>query len=145
MEHATQIELARTMFAYIDKGEQARSVTPFANPVRDYICSNQAVRERDLLFWEHPLILGMTADLPKSGHFFTNDFTGRPILVVRSKDGKVNAFLNVCRHRGAKLATADLAQGCARAGASRCSVRGGRCAALWLYRCACASVLPRAT
>jgi len=118
MEHATQIELARTMFAYIDKGEQARSVTPFANPVRDYICSNQAVRERDLLFWEHPLILGMTADLPKSGHFFTNDFTGRPILVVRSKDGKVNAFLNVCRHRGAKLATADLAQGCARAGAS---------------------------
>jgi phenylpropionate dioxygenase-like ring-hydroxylating dioxygenase large terminal subunit len=118
MEHATQIELARTMFSYIDKGEQARSEAPFANPVRDYICPNQAARERDLLFREHPLILGMTADLPKPGDFFTNDFTGRPILVVRGKDGGVNAFLNVCRHRGAKLATADLAQGCARAGAS---------------------------
>lgn len=118
MEHATQVELARTMFSYIDKGEQARSASPFANPVRDYICPNQAAHERDLLFREHPLILGMTADLPKVGDFFTNDFTGRPILVVRDKDGKVNAFLNVCRHRGAKLATADLAQGCARAGAS---------------------------
>jgi phenylpropionate dioxygenase-like ring-hydroxylating dioxygenase large terminal subunit len=118
MEHATQVELGRTLFTYIDKGEQARSAAPFANPVRDYICRDQAGRERDLLFRDHPLILGMTADLPNPGDFFTNDFTGRPILVVRGKDGKVNAFLNVCRHRGAKLATADLAQGCARTGGS---------------------------
>jgi phenylpropionate dioxygenase-like ring-hydroxylating dioxygenase large terminal subunit len=118
MEHATQVKLAHTLFTYVDKGEQARAAATFANPVRDYICPNQAARERDLLFGDHPLILGMTADLPKPGDFFTNDFTGRPILVVRGKDGKVNAFLNVCRHRGAKLVTADLEQGCARAGAS---------------------------
>jgi nitrite reductase/ring-hydroxylating ferredoxin subunit len=28
-----------------------------------------------------------------------------PILVVRARDGRLNAFLNVCRHRGAKVAT----------------------------------------
>ena len=75
MEHATQVELGHTLFTYIDKGEQARSAAPFANPVRDYICRDQAGRERDLLFRDHPLILGMTADLPNPGDFFTNDFT----------------------------------------------------------------------
>ena len=118
MEQAEQVKLGRTLFEYIDKDEQARSEVPFANPVRDYICRDQADRERELLFRDHPLILGMTGDLPNPGDFFTNDFACRPILVVRGKDGKVNAFLNVCRHRGAKLATADLAQGCARTGGS---------------------------
>lgn len=118
MQRAAQLDLARTLFGYIDTNEQARSTVPFLNPVRDYVCPNQAARERKLLFRDHPLIVGMTADLPRPGDFFTNDLTGRPILVVRSKDGAVQAFVNVCRHRGAKLATADLAERCAPAGRS---------------------------
>jgi phenylpropionate dioxygenase-like ring-hydroxylating dioxygenase large terminal subunit len=34
----------------------------------------------------------------------THDYSGVPILLSRDPDGKLGAFLNVCRHRGARVA-----------------------------------------
>jgi phenylpropionate dioxygenase-like ring-hydroxylating dioxygenase large terminal subunit len=42
--------------------------------------------------------------LPKPGDWMTHDYTGVPILLVRRGDGTLGAFLNVCRHRGARVA-----------------------------------------
>ncbi|HVM53434.1 MAG TPA: aromatic ring-hydroxylating dioxygenase subunit alpha, partial [Acidimicrobiales bacterium] len=39
--------------------------------------------------------------------FFTEDAAGVPVLVVRQEDGSLKAFLNVCRHRGAKVELDD--------------------------------------
>ncbi len=50
--------------------------------------------------------------LPDIGSFISRDAAGRPIVAVRGKDGVVRAFLNVCRHRGMRIA-AD--SGCANA------------------------------
>src|SRR5262249_17242341 len=33
-----------------------------------------------------------------------HDYSGTPLLLVRQTDGSLRAFLNVCRHRGARLA-----------------------------------------
>jgi phenylpropionate dioxygenase-like ring-hydroxylating dioxygenase large terminal subunit len=41
--------------------------------------------------------------LPRAGDYRADDLSGVPILVVRNGDGKLRAFLNVCRHRGAKV------------------------------------------
>jgi phenylpropionate dioxygenase-like ring-hydroxylating dioxygenase large terminal subunit len=41
-----------------------------------------------------------SADLPKPGTFFTCNDLGKPILCTRDRDGRFNAFVNVCRHRG---------------------------------------------
>ena len=38
------------------------------------------------------------------GAYHTDDYVGVPILVVRGRDRRLRAFLNVCRHRGAKVA-----------------------------------------
>src|SRR5258707_13338419 len=40
----------------------------------------------------------------------TDDHAGLPVLSVRGRDNRLRAFLNVCRHRGAKVA-----QGCGKA------------------------------
>jgi phenylpropionate dioxygenase-like ring-hydroxylating dioxygenase large terminal subunit len=37
------------------------------------------------------------------GDFFTLDLMRDSILILRGKDGALRAFMNVCRHRGAKL------------------------------------------
>ncbi|VAV86788.1 Phenylpropionate dioxygenase and related ring-hydroxylating dioxygenases, large terminal subunit [hydrothermal vent metagenome] len=42
-------------------------------------------------------------DIAKIGAWHTLDFLGESIIVVRSKDQKIRAFTNVCRHRGSRL------------------------------------------
>ena len=43
------------------------------------------------------------ADLAKPGSFCTVDVGCESVLVVRGRDGALRAFLNLCRHRGARL------------------------------------------
>ena len=42
-------------------------------------------------------------EVPRPRDFFTLDLPRDPVLVLRGEDGVLRAFLNVCRHRGAKL------------------------------------------
>ncbi|GDY29680.1 aromatic ring-hydroxylating oxygenase subunit alpha [Gandjariella thermophila] len=43
------------------------------------------------------------ADLPRPGDFRTVQIGRESVIVVRGRDGTPRAFLNVCRHRGARL------------------------------------------
>ena len=46
------------------------------------------------------LYAGHTSELKKPGDFITRKIGGRPLLIVRSADGQLRAFLNTCPHRG---------------------------------------------
>jgi len=59
--------------------------------------------ERIRLFLETPLLACLSCDLPQPGSFRLFEDTGVPIVVTRGIDGRVRAFLNVCRHRGGRL------------------------------------------
>ncbi|MGU3500646.1 aromatic ring-hydroxylating oxygenase subunit alpha [Mycobacterium sp. C31M] len=48
-----------------------------------------------------------SADLATPGAFRKVQVGRESVLVVRSRDGGLNAFLNVCRHRGAMICTED--------------------------------------
>jgi phenylpropionate dioxygenase-like ring-hydroxylating dioxygenase large terminal subunit len=62
--------------------------------------------EMKTIFSDVPLILGPASMLKEPGEHITHDHTGKPILLVRGRDRKLRAFLNVCRHRGVRLADA---------------------------------------
>lgn len=51
--------------------------------------------------------LGRADRVPNAGDFFTVNFVGVPLIVVRGDDGVVRAFSNTCRHRGAKVAQGE--------------------------------------
>ncbi len=74
--------------------------------VRYYTDEKWFKHEQERIFSDVPLILGPSSMLTEAGQHFTHDHTGRPILVVRGRDMKLRAFLNVCRHRGVRLADA---------------------------------------
>jgi carnitine monooxygenase subunit len=76
---------------------------PMTNPVSVYTDPARHALERQKLFRETPLLVCLSSDLSEPGAFKLFDETGVPILVTRAKDGRVRAFLNVCRHRGAAL------------------------------------------
>lgn len=44
--------------------------------------------------------------LPEPGDFLTTTVGDESLIVVRGRDGRLRAFFNVCRHRGAQVCTA---------------------------------------
>lgn len=104
MEHAVQVENAKKFITYLDSKTTAMADSIYRNPVRQYTCPDRLTREKDELFHRYPLNLGFSCEIPEAGDYKTDDFSGVPILLVRGADGKANAFLNVCRHRGAPVA-----------------------------------------
>ena len=58
--------------------------------------------ELEAIFRRSWYMIGRVEELPKAGDFFTTDLpTFRlSVLVCRDRDGNVNAFHNVCPHRG---------------------------------------------
>ncbi len=77
------------------------------NPVTTYTDPEVLAREVETLFRKFPVIMGHAQNLPEAGSYFTNDDFGVPILVTRNNDGVVKAFMNVCRHRGARLTESE--------------------------------------
>jgi len=61
--------------------------------------------ERQLIFARAWLPVAATVDLPDKGSYVVVDVPPMrtSLIVVRSDDGKVRAFHNVCRHRGDKV------------------------------------------
>jgi len=62
--------------------------------------------------------VGHTSMVAQPGDFFTVDYAGESIIVVRGDDAQVRALLNVCRHRGSRVCTEE--QGHARNGTFIC-------------------------
>jgi choline monooxygenase len=47
--------------------------------------------------------IGSADQIRNNGDYFTLNFAGMPIIVLRDHDGKMRAFANTCRHRGSEL------------------------------------------
>jgi phenylpropionate dioxygenase-like ring-hydroxylating dioxygenase large terminal subunit len=54
-----------------------------------------------------PVIVGHSSSLQDAGDFLANNDCGVPLLVVRQKDDSIKAFVNACRHRGARVCSGD--------------------------------------
>ena len=104
MLHQEQVRQARKLLNYLDTGTTAMAEGIYANPVTDYTSTEQAAAERDRLFRRWPLNLGLSCRAPEPGDYFEEDWSGVPILVARGRDRMLRAFMNVCRHRGARVA-----------------------------------------
>jgi phenylpropionate dioxygenase-like ring-hydroxylating dioxygenase large terminal subunit len=103
MDRGTQIALARRILRFIDENTTELTAAPYVNPVSTYTSSAQLERERVLLFRNEPLLVGLSSDAGEPGAYFTRTDTDVPILVVRSRSGRLNAFVDICRHRGARV------------------------------------------
>jgi len=97
------IGLAEAKMAYLDN-----EVTP--SPISRYASEERFERELAMIFRRKPMIAAHSTDLKNPFDFITLNFMGLPILLTRDGEGTAQAFLNVCRHRGAKLEQS--AEGC---------------------------------
>ncbi len=103
MRHNEQIRVLQGLMTHLDNDTNVDTGYQLKNPVSTYTDPARATLEWEKLFQAYPHVLGMSADLPEPGSFFTNQDLGKPILCTRDKDGTFRAFLNVCTHRGTLL------------------------------------------
>ncbi len=59
--------------------------------------------ERDTLFRRSWLGVGRADQVKAPGDFAALDLAGVPFILLRDKGGRLRAFANTCRHRGARL------------------------------------------
>ena len=60
-------------------------------------------RELDAIFSRMWVCVGRADELTKPGAYRVVNVGSESVIVVRNREGALNAFLNVCRHRGARL------------------------------------------
>jgi phenylpropionate dioxygenase-like ring-hydroxylating dioxygenase large terminal subunit len=64
-------------------------------------------RERQRIFHSSWQYAGHLGQLAEPGSFFTTRAGSVPVVVTRARDGRIRAFLNVCRHRGFPVASGE--------------------------------------
>lgn len=104
MEHRTQVALLHRLFSLIDGGGTQLSDACWLQSTEAYISAARLAWEREYLFTRHPLLVTHASRLAKPGDYVTDDLGFVPLLVTRDEDGRLQAFTNLCRHRGARLA-----------------------------------------
>ncbi len=73
----------------------------FYRGVAEYQLDLEAIWYRDWLFVAHD------CELPEPGSYLTVQIGDYPVLVLRDRDGAIRAFHNSCRHRGARICSAE--------------------------------------
>ena len=122
MQKSERIAIARHILGLIADDTPFMGEESWEADIGRFIDKDRFELEKQKLFLERPQLIALTADLPNPGDYYATDIAGKPILIVRSKDGTARAFLNACRHRGVKLA-----EGCGHGNGFTCPYHG------WTY------------
>ncbi len=72
-------------------------------PAEFYVAEARFRHEMDRLFAARWLCAGRVEQVEAPGQFFVRDLLGESVIVTRTATAEVQAFYNVCRHRGTKL------------------------------------------
>jgi glycine betaine catabolism A len=75
---------------------------------REFYCSQEEFQvDLDMIWYRDWLFVGHDCEVPNPGDYFTVQVGEYPVVVVRDRDGTLNAFHNSCRHRGSRICSEE--------------------------------------
>ena len=75
----------------------------FTIPARYYLDAEILAQEEESIFYRNWWYAGHQSQLPEPGCYLTVEVCNQNIIVIRDKSGELNAYYNVCQHRGHEL------------------------------------------
>ena len=119
MDREHRIAIAKQVLAMLEKDEVEYGEESREFDIGRFTDKDRFELEKQEFFLKRPQLIAFSADIPNPGDYYATEIVGKPILLVRGKDGKAQAFLNACRHRGVKIA-----EGCGHAKGFTCPYHG---------------------
>lgn len=107
--------------AEVPSGIDMRPVEPAIIPIEAYTSPEYAARENARLWgkvWQQAC---REQEIPNVGDYVTYDIVDESVIVVRTAPERIQAFYNVCQHRGRQLT-----EGCGNAKQFTCKFHGWR-------------------
>ena len=102
-------------------GRAEAGVEPVLIPTEAYTSEAYARAENEKLWGKVWQVACRVEEIPKAGDYVTYDILDESIIVVRSGKDRIQAFYNVCQHRGRRLT-----EGCGHTGQFICRFHGWR-------------------
>jgi len=102
-KQADYLDIQRELAEHLASGTTSFSENIMENDASTYYDPKRWEAEKREIFLKWPMLACLSQDIAKPGDVFVFEPAGPSILVVRGLDGRVNAFLNMCTHRGTKL------------------------------------------
>ncbi len=112
MDRDEELGLIREIIGLAERKSAWLDADVAHSPISRYSSPERYERERAMILRRLPIAAARSDDLTGPRSFRTMRLSGLPILMTRGDDGVARVFLNVCRHRGARLERAD--NGCKR-------------------------------
>ena len=103
MDRQTEIGLIREIIGLAEQNATFLDTEITQSPISRYASPARSEREIAMIYRRKPVVAAHSSELEGENAFVARDFLGLPILLTRDADGTAHAFLNVCRHRGAKV------------------------------------------
>ena len=87
--------------------ERTRDTLPKARHLPGYVYTSPEIYqlEKEKIFMKDWLCIGRIEEIENPGDYMALRIMDEPIIVARDNDGHVNAFANVCKHRGVEVAS----------------------------------------
>ena len=101
------LQLAKRALQHFNEGSTDRAPSQMRISLKAYTDEARFTEERQAVFFESPIAIALSLELPEAGDFQTQTVMGVPLLLTRDRDMKAHCFINVCRHRGAKVCLQD--------------------------------------
>ena len=103
MRNDVDMDLARRALKHFQEGTTDQAPDVMQLPVSAYTDKERYAAEIQRIFHQLPQAVALSAELPEPGNYRAVTLFDVPLLLVRDDSGRARAFLNVCRHRGARL------------------------------------------
>ncbi len=104
MEREAELDWIRRFLAHLEAGTTDLAASELRLPSSIFTSAEHCSQERDFVFRRQPAVACLSCELREPGDYLTLRIGEVPVVVIRDADGRVGAFVNLCRHRGGPVA-----------------------------------------